>query len=742
MALLLYINGQLTDLDAGQVIAQTKQVNDLNSLENRQTSYTNKFKLPKTANNILIMDFLTLAGNKSNIPYQKNECSLYSDNGECFVYKGWAIITDGGDNYEVVVYDGIIDLYKMIENVSLASLDLSALNHTKNFDSIINSWDVTQEKPYRYILADYNGNTGQPNAVLGNPLLYIDHLVPSVNVAWLWYRIFITYGMTYSGSIFDTQEFNNLWMTYPNGIDAEDAVIPVFTANNLDHYNTPHGGTTDMYWKTMLFQYVDSSLFNTTYLQPDPNSFRLTALEPGYYRIRISGKLKSVDRVVLLLAKNITSTTNQALEDIPVNSVYNVIINPDNDFDISPVVYLNANESISVLLRQAPFSGYVRRNGNDGWGITIDMTNVGSNEISFTEAFSEFPIKDFLSEVVHRFGLTLFKDKTSNHYTCLTLQEQLQTPGEVDLSTKFVKKVSENYIHGNYAQRNWFRYNYDNKESAYNDGFIDIPNINLPDGKDVIKSKIYSPEKEKKRYLRRQSNVYKLWEKEVVENPEEGESPVTYRPLDKRFYFLRAEPLNKNVRLFKSNLPIVSASNIWVESFWKLSFTDILKDYYQSIRQLFHKTKVVTVELLLNDNDIANFDFKKRYYLEQLSSSFIMNKINNYIPGKPVKCEMIGIQDNLEDLVPPPPVKITKVVVSGYYITVYFNLNIATGTVNLQLSNDGEATWQNWYAAANQNPRYHSVPGVGNYDIRLQAGAGTTPSIPIKIPDEQTIIIP
>ena len=122
MPLLLYINGHLTDLDAGQVIAQTKQVNDLNSLDNRQTNYTNKFKLPKTANNIRIMNFLTLAGNGSNIPYQKNECSLYSDTGECFVYNGWAVVTDDGDSYNAVVYDGIIDLYKEIENTSITFL--------------------------------------------------------------------------------------------------------------------------------------------------------------------------------------------------------------------------------------------------------------------------------------------------------------------------------------------------------------------------------------------------------------------------------------------------------------------------------------------------------------------------------------------------------------------------------------------------------------------------------------------
>lgn len=746
MALLLYINRQLTDLDAGQVIAQTKQVNDLNSLENRQASYTNKFKLPKTANNIRIMDFLTLAGNTSNIPYQKNECSLYSDTGECFVYNGWAVVTDGGDDYEVVIYDGIIDLYKMIENSPLSSLDLSALNHSKNLDTILNSWNTNYGMPFRYILADYNGNA-ERRGFTSTPDVLIDYLVPSVNVAWLWYKIFVTYGMTYSGSIFDTHDFNNLWMTYPKGTDQDDIVTPVFLSSNLDHHTPPKGAPNDMYWKTMLLKYIDSSLMNGNYLQADAETFCLKAIEPGYYKIQLSGKLKTTDTVILFLAKNITSTTFQALDNLPVNDVFSVTLQRDTDFNHSTLVYLNANESVSVLMRQPynPFNSnnFVRRKGNDGWGLTIGMTNVSSYQINFAEAFSEFQIKDFLSEVIHRYGLTLFKDKNSNHYNCLTLQEQLQTPGEIDLSKKFVKKVSESYIHGNYAQNNWFRYNYNNKDSTYNDAFIEVQNINLPGSKDVIKSKIYSPEKEKKRYLKRLTNVYKLWEKEVVENPAEGESPVTYKALDKRFYFLRAQPIVKPITLRKIGAPDHrSVFNIWVESFWKLSFSEILKDYYQPIRQILDKTMVVTVELMLSDSDIANFNFRKLYYLEQLSSSFLMNKIINFVPGKPVKCEMIRIQNGLEDVIPTPPVKITKLVVNGYYVTVYFNLNIAAATVNLQLSNNGQVSWQNWYAPATQNPRYHTVSGVGNYDIRLQVGTDTTPSIPIKIPDEQTIIIP
>ena len=212
--MLLYINKQLVDLDSNQTIAQTKQVNDLNSLENRQTNYTNKFRLPKTANNIRIMGFLTLAGNNSDIPYQKNECSLFSDNGECFVYNGWAVVTDGGDSFDAVIYDGIIDLYKAIENKNLSSLVLKEIEHVKDLDGVADTWNPTHESygKCRYIMADYNGKTGYTR-ILNTTYAGIDYLMPSVNVAWLWDKIFSTYEVAYSGSVFHTQQFKNLWMT-------------------------------------------------------------------------------------------------------------------------------------------------------------------------------------------------------------------------------------------------------------------------------------------------------------------------------------------------------------------------------------------------------------------------------------------------------------------------------------------------------------------------------------------------
>ncbi|MCO6147519.1 hypothetical protein [Flavobacterium sp. NRK1] len=741
MPLLLYINGQLADLEAGQVIAQTKQVNDLNSLDNRQANYTNKFKLPKTATNIRIMNFLTLAGNGSNIPYQKNECSLYSDTGECFVYNGWAVVTDGGDSYDAVVYDGIIDLYKEIENKNISTIDLTALKHTKNLSSVIQSWNEGLDLKYRYILADYNGKTGY-TVINGQPRINVDYLVPSVNVAWLWHQIITkTYGITYTGSVFNTQEFKNLWMTYPKGVTTQDEGTEVFTSSEFTNSNAPFIDSDDSYWRTLLLKYTTENDDYLQYFEADPLNFKLRAKESGNYRLNISCNINTKDSVRLFISKNVNSNNNNDLALVTEFKVLATNLAKNTDFETEIVFPLTAGESISLLMRHPNGTQHaVRRNGDSSIELTINKINYA--DISFNDAFADFSVKDFLSEVIHRFGLTLFKNKYNNNYEFLTLQEILQSPNPVDLSRRFVKKISENYIYGSYAQNNWFRYNYNDKENNHYDSAIQIDNVNLPESKDIIKSKIYSPEKQKSGFMQRSGNVYKLWEKEIDDDPEEGEDPIKYKALDKRFYFLRAEYVHQNINLFFDETQETGISNkYYAESYWKLPFYDIIAGYYNPVNQILSKAQVVTAELYLTDADVAGFDFRKLYYLEQFGAYFIMNKISNYISGKPVKCEMIRIMPDAADLEQQLPVTINKVTTANYAADVFFT--VAEGVTNLTVTaeNDNGTLVINQSVNVTMTPVRLSFSIASGYKIKMQAGGYTTSAVTIYIPSYQTIIV-
>lgn len=738
LSLLLYINGQRIDLEPGQTIAQTKQVNDLNSLDNRQAGFTNKFKVPKTAGNMRVMQFLTVPGNNSIIPYSHNECSLFSENGECFIYKGRAVINDGGDYYDVVVYDGIINLYKKIENQTLGNITMEELNHSKNVQTVKNAMAATALgiTPYTYILADYNGKTGNTNDTPRE--VEIDYLMPAINVRWLWDKIFQKYNAAYSGSVFLTEAFKNLWMTYPKGITNSDSNIECLELSDFFVYDQGPK------WSQFAPVFGVPDEINDNYIFVNGRTIKI--LQSGSYRIDLFWDIKVSETVQVKLGRNIepVNIPGQYQESWNVNHItLNSSVANDFSYDKSLVLDFEANDTFFLYIEYLDFKKFHFH--DEQTEITIKVTRVQANDINFATALSDFSIKDFLNEVVHRFGLTMYKRKYEEHYDFLTMQESLQTASLQDWSDKFVRKISENYMYGNYAQQNWFRYAYNDKEASHNDGYIAVANINLPDSRDVIKSKIYTPEKERSLYMGRLSNVYKLWEKEAVDEPEEGEEPFKYKALDKRYYFLKLQSVtvaNENAITLKSDTlqQTDTATQYNLESYYKLKFQDIITDNYTPLVQVLDRSLVVTAELFLTETDIANIDFKKLYYIKQLSNYFILNKVNNYVPGKPVKCELVRVVYNpFPDV--QQPIKITKVIVNpGNYIRVYFDLNVQANIVNLQVYNQS-GQWNNNTLGAEHNPRHLDLP-PGTYRIRLEALGHYSNEVTVTIPGNETIVIP
>ncbi|KOS07006.1 hypothetical protein AM493_13915 [Flavobacterium akiainvivens] len=742
MSLILYINGEQADLPPGQVIAQTRQVNDIASLQNRQAGYTNKFSLPKTAHNVKLMEFLTLPGNTSTIPYQKTPCSLYGHTGECFVYNGWAQITDGGDSYECVIYDGIIDLYKAIENKSLGDLNLEELNHTKDIDTVITSWNPAAGKKYRYILADYNGRTGDVNPEPGSlyyPQPNVEYLVPSVNVAWLWDKIFTEHQATCTGSVFNTENFKNLWMTYPQGMITGDAPQTLFEPTEYGYDGSAAPGSNIGFYHV---GYPNQSPTDVMLL----NNRHIKVEQSGYYKVVVSGSFNSISafgthkRSKVYIGKNVPVLQPHM---VPQFKLLMDEIQHQATFNAERTIYLNAQDSICIVVTKASnetSAGGFALVGNQQ-EFNLEFIRINQNEYDFKAALADFSIRDFVNEIVHRFGLTLFKDKYTNSYEFLTLHEILQDNAPVDWSKKFSKKISENYIYGSYAQRNWFRYNYSDKEATHSDYYLEAANANQPESRDVVKSKIYSPDRYAIKYINRDSRVYRMFEKETVENPAEGEEPVKYKALDKRYYFMRAIERNEIIVLRSPSVQDIGANDAyWAESFWKLPFEDILQDYYGPMRGILQNAQVVTAQLWLTDVDIANLDFRKLYYIEQLGSYFILNKINNYLPGRPTQCELVRIQPGLDAFEPQQPIAITKVEVQNHTVRIYFDLNVMASIVNLQVSQNGFETASNFPLGANNNPRFYDSTPPGNFSIRLQAGGYNSNSVDITIPSNTTII--
>ena len=581
----LFILGQEIELKDEGRVAQTKQVNDILSLSTRQTNYTNSFSIPRTAKNIRTFEGLGIIGNDSNVPYQKNVASLFSDSGECFVFEGWAIITETAKDFKCNIYDGNLEIYKAIENKTLADLNLTALSHSKTTTEVVSTFD--NSKPYKYILADYNGKT-----LYDTNKIDIDYLVPSVKASWLVSQIETFSGFTFNGSFKTNPDYLNLFMTYPKGTPSS-----LETTNIYDN-DTP--------------LVVGSGL-----IKLDAITFEAT--EQISVKVSPNDDLEFIDSGMQLLNYRVFVTKNNIRID-------------------DGILVLNQGDILSV--NYEVYGSYTSSSGTF-WISTIDK--YVSTSIDFLDELKGMSMRDFLNEIVWRFGLTLFKEKYANVYDFKTLSEITDFSNTIDWSDKFVSKESEKYIFGSYAQNNWMRYKYNDENASYNDGYLLIDNKNLEDSKTVIPSKIYSPELSLSTNIGFTSRIYKLWDKEPKDD-----GTTTYKPLANRFYFVRSIEKTFSPAVTVGSSSLFTSQTITtapVESFTGLTFNEIVSKCYPDIKKILNNSQVLNVRLNLKDSDVYDVDFSVPYYFKQLGGSFMLNKISNFVPGKETSVELIRLNN-------------------------------------------------------------------------------------------------
>lgn len=617
----LYILGQEIEIK-GVDLAQTKQANDIGNLETRQTNFTNSFTIPKTAKNTRTLNDLGLIGNNSNVPYQKNEAYLYADNGECLIYKGWAVFNETSSDFKCNIYDGNLEIYKAIENKTLADLDLTAISHVKDLAEVVSTFD--NSKPYKYILADYNGKM-----IYDTDRINIDYLVPSVKASYLIEQIELYSGFKLNGSYRTNPNFTDLFITYPKGtgdVTTTDLLVssdlPSTVPYNLyiSSYTVLNPLISLPNPQTILFSELCTIKVNVN------SDFRIN----GYYR-KLGGGFFIFENISMFFCKN-------------VNGVETVIEQYSADGTTKNISYetkANTGDSFSFYIRPAPYYPiYDYTEIISGSFIDISVKKYDTNQIDFLEELKGMTIKEFLNEILWQFSLSLFKNKYDNVYILKTVSERTNQTNSVDWSHKFNGEISEKYIFGSYAQQNYFKYKYNDQNANYNDGSFFLDNKNLEANKTVIQSKIYSPELSISNALGFNTNVYKLWDKTPKDD-----GTTTYKPLANRFYFIKS--INKTFASLKlgseSLATTTTVTSAPVESYSKLRFGDIIFENYSELQRLINKSIIKTVYLNLKDSDVADLDLSVPYYFKQLGGSFLINKIPNYLPNKKNTAELIRI---------------------------------------------------------------------------------------------------
>lgn len=608
----IYFNGQSLDLYPDKGLKYTIQANDIAEVKDRQFSYTNSYDIPKTARNVAILGGLGIPSDTSPYPYQKPDCMVLID-GFPIIVKGWINIKNTDSDYKIYLYSGVIEFFKAIENKTLgADLDLSEINHNKSLATVIASFNNPN---YRYLITDYNGLT---HYGIDDDTINIDYLVPSVNVRYLWEKIHNTFGFNFAGALFNSSKFNNLWITYPKPVPVDNTTLKK-EANGTKNIGTVNVDTSNInnYYRQMNSFDLDS---NTTYTVP----------ESGDYKIVFEADIAFANE----FGNSVSYYASVNQEGVPFSQRINPVV-MGNFPHISQHV---KTESIVNLAQGDIISFYnfmMNSNGSVNWNtnFNIKIYKFEGGSVSFSDELKALKITDFIKDILNVFGLTPFTEEHSNDITYMLMSERLVSAEVVDWSDKFIERTNETYVYNSFAQRNTFMYQYNDKESDYNNGSMLIDNLNLPETKTVFTSKMYSPEKDPVIFYfgsfgTKSMFVFKLYDKEIKEESG-GSQTINYKGLDKRFHYVKANAINTTVKIGSQALGLSQTitGSIPIADFTGLTWPEIITTFYQDYGKIWNDSRLHTINVYLHPTDMLTLDLKKMYYFEQEQQYYIINKI-------------------------------------------------------------------------------------------------------------------
>ena len=635
--------GQFLDIKENEKVTYTIQVQDLADVSSVASSVTTSFKLPKTKNNYEALKSLSLPGDTSNLPYLKNVCKLYNF-GTTLIDNGWLKINNSDEeSFNVNIENGIIDFFKAIEGKTIGNdLDLLDTNHNKDLITVINSFE---RNDYTYIIADYNGL----NTYLKGGVNYInvDYLVPSLNSKYIWDKIFNSIGYTYSGSIFNSESFTNLWVTYPKApptkSDDEQLPDPVLRFSSNKTNNIVY--TED--YDNLIIEFdlenivLNEVLFNSNKITiQSTGTYSLDSIFYGYADYIVEdnwgypvGSERSYFRPALLI-NGVLNKYNSQINSVNLRSgdVVEIIC---HWYDIDGG-YING-------IRELKFDSY-----------NIKLTQISQSIIDFGKEFLDISIAEYVKEIMIRFALTPFIDVENKHIKFLTLSERINTNNVKDWTDKFVKRTDENYIYKDYAQRNWLKHKYNDENATFNNGFLSVINQTLQPQKDLYSSKFYSFNNEITSFYDSDftNNSFPIWNREIKETINNDTTPptktydVNYKGLSNRFYFIRRKILPKTINIGSQLLRIEeTANNVAIVDTKNLSYSDSVNNYKDFVKVL-NDTRIHEIELFLNINDLLDLDLESLYYFSQENQYYILNRITIDLTNNINKAEFIRVKYN------------------------------------------------------------------------------------------------
>jgi hypothetical protein len=611
---ILYIAGQIMDL-VPDVITRTIQVNELGELKDRQANYSNTIKLPKTPNNIKVLDMLGISGNTSRKPYEKVPCKYVVDGIELVPF-GSAVINELSDGIDVVIYDGNISISDALNGKTLNQLDWSEWNHQLSLESYTASFSNTEGYIYangRFFISE--------DVFIGNLVDAIDVKTPSLYIHTIFDMIITQAGFTWSGDIQQDDDFLNRLTTVENGYDR--TIIDLGTGGGQD-YNM---SLQDSYIRDdQANDFVDENVLDSFISTGGNNTLNLTGTFDDQTSDAVRFELHLNGNAIAQVELTGLDGTQQLNETISFSS---------QQGDLVELVVLGFAKDVgnSTFIVQYVYD----------FAITVDYVPMANKyiDIDFAEIIGEQTQLNFIKDVMQRYGLVFQKRPFENHLDFIKIETLLNDRGNSgNLSTNYVGVESVNYK-PNFKKFNYANYKYDEDTEPFANGTLTIDNDNIGFAGDLFTS-IFIASKDSINPQNPNTKLFISKHFEVTE--EDGIQTVT--PIEDNLRFFKLIYRNEsheyqfsddaNKQTFTGNVPTLTFDD-------DTKYQSYINNYYSTLNKYLSDFRLFEVTMKLNLLEVQGFDLLKIYYIDKLGSYFYINKISNYRPDRLTKVEMMKV---------------------------------------------------------------------------------------------------
>lgn len=620
MASRIIVAGAELNINFTEDINFNLKVNTLGDISNRNSSNSNSILIPRTSNNEAILGYVGLMGNTSDTPYTSLRCD-YIVGGTYVVTNGYLqVIKTLEESYRIVIHDGIIDFAALLGNSVISDLPFTNENHILDLTTFEASMGNTEG--YIYAMGDF-GRT------ISN-ITEVESIAPSVYAHTIWDKIFTEAGITYTGDFFTT---NTDWLTLVlpalRGVLLEESAAGEaalgtadtdtindntnygtyitkfyqhdFTSDTLDGVNADLNGVDSI---EALYTGTMNLIFDITYTQTNTRIL---------YKVKRNGGTIYSFHLPYYPATDSPQQVDLTLE-VTTGDLFTIHLEVDNPTPTGEPddLYWTHVFSASTDVTVAKITG----------GTLIEVQDYMSTELTQ---------KDFVKDILQRYGLIMIRNKINpNEYEFTAMEDLLEVrTNNIDWTEKLNVVLKEKY-QNTYAQLNVADYTYASGVVPYLTGYLNVVNSNAPFSKTIITAPYEIPEQSLEFINNIRLFKFPIWEfnEDIADYDNIETSPklmrLTMNSLDKGFSLWGSA-----THTITADIPYLTLDN--------MSYQDFIDTYYANLKQLLDSYKEITVDLDLDIVDYKLIDFSKLIYLRQTGRYYYLDSVRIKTNGATAK---------------------------------------------------------------------------------------------------------